>query len=97
MINVPRYIDADELLFRLREYRKLTMDDFKDVSAKSYRDMNIADISMTAFYAKSRDLFNDLMEASTYEGRIEVIDRMITYIEETIGNPENGDYRARSF
>jgi hypothetical protein len=94
---MPRYIDADELLVRLREYRKLIMDDFKGVSEKSSCDMKIADMSMTAFYEKSHDLFKDLVEASTYEGRIEVIDHMITYIEETIGNPENGDYRARSF
>jgi hypothetical protein len=60
--NMPRYVDADEVLDRLHEYRKLSEENVRDVRIESYRDMDIADLSMSAFYGKLHDLLKDLVE-----------------------------------
>jgi hypothetical protein len=93
---MSRYIDADEVLDRLREYRKLSEENVRDVRIESYHDMDIADLSMGAFYGKMRDLLKDLVELSKYEERIEVIDLMCVFIEGLAEKSMKGDDGAGS-
>lgn len=88
---MPRYIDADDVIFRLLEYRKLNIDDLKNIHTDTYRDMSIADMSMSAFYGKLRDLLKDLVTTAKYEERIEVIDLMCVFIEELAEKSTKGD------